>query len=132
MVLHLLFPAVIPLVTLLVIQLVNILATQLVITLATLAVITPAIQLDMLVILLVIHPATIAETLAHAITNNQHNLDFQLILKPVQRGGINKNSGLTHCILNRLSHTIYRYRKSPISILATSGYEIYIFLEKNG
>ena len=35
---------------------------------------------------------------------------------------------LTHCILNRLSHTIYW--KSPISILGTSGYEIYIFLEK--
>ena len=37
---------------------------------------------------------------------------------------------LTHCILNRLYHTIYW--KSPISILGTSGYEIYIFLEKNG
>ena len=37
---------------------------------------------------------------------------------------------LTHCILNRLSHTIYW--KSPISILGTSSYEIYIFLEKNG
>ena len=37
---------------------------------------------------------------------------------------------LTHCILNRLSHTIYW--KSLISILGTSGYEIYIFLEKNG
>ena len=36
--------------------------------------------------------------------------------------------GLTHCILNRLSHTIYR--KGPISILGMSGYEIYIFLEK--
>ena len=36
----------------------------------------------------------------------------------------------THCILNRLSHTIYW--NSPISILGTSGYEIYIFLEKNG
>ena len=35
---------------------------------------------------------------------------------------------LTHCILNRLSHTIYR--KSPILILGTPGYEIYIFLEK--
>ena len=34
----------------------------------------------------------------------------------------------THCILNILSHTIYW--KSPISILGTSGYEIYIFLEK--
>ena len=32
---------------------------------------------------------------------------------------------LTHCILNRLSHTISW--KSPISILGTSGYEIYIF-----
>ena len=29
---------------------------------------------------------------------------------------------LTHCILNRISHTIYW--KSPISILGTSGYEI--------
>ena len=37
---------------------------------------------------------------------------------------------LTHCILNRLSHTIYW--KSPISIIGTPGYEIYIFLEKNG
>ena len=37
---------------------------------------------------------------------------------------------LTHCILNRLSHTIYW--KSPISILGTSGYEINIFLEKIG
>ena len=35
---------------------------------------------------------------------------------------------LTHCRRNRLSHTIYW--KSPISILGTSGYEIYIFLEK--
>ena len=37
---------------------------------------------------------------------------------------------LTHCIPNRLSNTIYW--KSPISILGTSGYEIYIFLKKNG
>ena len=37
---------------------------------------------------------------------------------------------LTHCRLNRLSYTIYW--KSPISILGRSGYEIYIFLEKNG
>ena len=37
-------------------------------------------------------------------------------------------STLTHCILNRFSHTIYW--KSLISILGTSGYEIYIFLEK--
>ena len=35
---------------------------------------------------------------------------------------------LTHCILNRLSHTIYW--KSPIAILGTSSYEIYVFLEK--
>ena len=35
---------------------------------------------------------------------------------------------LTHCRLNRLSHTIYW--KSQISILGTSGYDIYIFLEK--
>ena len=41
-----------------------------------------------------------------------------------------KCNTLTHCILNGLSHTIYW--KSPISILGTSGYEIYIFLEKNG
>ena len=34
---------------------------------------------------------------------------------------------LIHSILNRLSHTIYW--RSPISILGTSGYEIYIFLE---
>ena len=39
-------------------------------------------------------------------------------------------SYLTHCRRNRLSHTIYW--KSPISILGMSGYEIYIFLEKNG
>ena len=38
--------------------------------------------------------------------------------------------GLTHCIRNRLYNTIYW--KSPISILGTSGYEICIFLEKNG
>ena len=37
---------------------------------------------------------------------------------------------LTPCLLNRFSHTIYW--KSPISILGTSCYEIYIFLEKNG
>ena len=37
---------------------------------------------------------------------------------------------LTHCRLNRLSHTIYW--KTPISIFGTSDYEIYIFLEKNG
>ena len=35
---------------------------------------------------------------------------------------------LTHCILNRLSYTIYW--KSPISIIGISGYEIYTFLEK--
>ena len=33
-----------------------------------------------------------------------------------------------YCILNRLSHTIYW--KSPTSILGTSGFEIYLFLEK--
>ena len=38
-------------------------------------------------------------------------------------------SALTHYILNRLSHTLYW--KSPISVLGTSGYEIYRFLEKN-
>ena len=37
---------------------------------------------------------------------------------------------LTHCILNRLSNTIYW--KSLISILGTPGYDIYILLEKNG
>ena len=37
---------------------------------------------------------------------------------------------LTHCILNKLSHIMYW--KGPISILGMSGYEIYIFLEKNG
>ena len=35
---------------------------------------------------------------------------------------------LSHCVLKRLSHTIYW--RSLISILGTSGYEIYIFLEK--
>ena len=40
-----------------------------------------------------------------------------------------RDTFLTHCILNRLSYTIYW--KSPILILGTSGYEIYIFLEKN-
>ena len=39
-------------------------------------------------------------------------------------------SALTPCRLKRLSHTIYW--KIPISILGTSGYEIYIFLDKNG
>ena len=41
-------------------------------------------------------------------------------------------STLTHCILNRFSYT--KYWKSPISILGTLSYEIYIhvFLEKNG
>ena len=34
---------------------------------------------------------------------------------------------ITHC---RRTHTIYW--KTPISILGTSSYEIYIFLEKNG
>ena len=37
---------------------------------------------------------------------------------------------LTHCILNRLSNTLYW--KSPISVLSMSGYKIYIFLKKNG
>ena len=37
---------------------------------------------------------------------------------------------LTHGTLNRLSHTLYW--NSPILILVMSGYEIYIFLEKNG
>ena len=37
---------------------------------------------------------------------------------------------LTHCILNRLSHTLYW--KSPVSILGTPSYDIYIFLQKNG
>ena len=37
---------------------------------------------------------------------------------------------LTHCIRNRFSHTMYW--KNPISILGTPGYEIYIFIEKNG
>ena len=37
---------------------------------------------------------------------------------------------LTHCILNRLSHSICW--NSPISILDTCDYEIYIFLKKNG
>ena len=35
---------------------------------------------------------------------------------------------IVHCRLNRLSHTIYW--KSPISILGTAGYEIYILLRK--
>ena len=39
-----------------------------------------------------------------------------------------RRSIFTHCILNRLSHIIYW--KSPVSILGTSGYVIYIFLEK--
>ena len=37
-------------------------------------------------------------------------------------------TAITHCRLNRLSHTIDW--KSPMSILGMSGYEIYIFLEK--
>ena len=45
-------------------------------------------------------------------------------------GGFQKyRSPLTHCILNRLCHSLYW--KSPVSILGMSGYEIYIFLEKN-
>ena len=39
-------------------------------------------------------------------------------------------TAITHFRLNRLSHTIDW--KSPMSILGTSGYEIYILLEKNG
>ena len=39
-------------------------------------------------------------------------------------------NGLTNCILNWLSHTIYW--NSPNTILGRWGYEIYIFLEKNG
>ena len=37
---------------------------------------------------------------------------------------------LIHFRLNKLPHTIYW--KSPISILSMSGYELQIFLEKNG
>ena len=37
---------------------------------------------------------------------------------------------LTHCILNRIYHTMYW--KNPISILRMSDFETYIFLEKNG
>ena len=44
----------------------------------------------------------------------------------LQRGHVEPS--LTHCRLDRLSHTIYW--KSPISILGMSSYEIYIFLEK--
>ena len=36
---------------------------------------------------------------------------------------------LSHCRLNRLSHTVYW--KSPISVLCASGYEIKILPEKN-
>ena len=39
-------------------------------------------------------------------------------------------NALTHCRLKRFSNAICW--KSPISILGTSGYEIYKFLEKNG
>ena len=58
-----------------------------------------------------------------------------LIIVPGQQAngdnlGMSFQFSLTHCILNRFSHTIYW--KSPISILGTSGHEIYIFLEKNG
>ena len=52
-----------------------------------------------------------------------------LIIVPGQEVHVNGDH-LTHFILNRLYHTIYW--KSPISILGTSGYEIYKFLEKNG
>ena len=43
---------------------------------------------------------------------------------------LHMNNPLTHCRLNRLSHTIYW--KTPISSLGTPSWEIYIFLEKNG
>ena len=43
---------------------------------------------------------------------------------------VSKYIEFTHCILNILSHTISW--KNSISILGTSGYEIYILLEKNG
>ena len=43
---------------------------------------------------------------------------------------LRNNYILTHCILNRLFHTVYW--KRTILILGTSDYEIYIFLEKNG
>ena len=52
------------------------------------------------------------------------------IFTDLAKGSIFCIDELTHCIWNRLSHTIYW--KSPISILGKSSYEIYIFLEKNG
>ena len=45
---------------------------------------------------------------------------------------LHQRFALTHCILRRLSQPGAIYWKSPISILGTTGYEIYIFLEKNG
>ena len=59
---------------------------------------------------------------------------IQALIKKAEEGEFNTSkvcvSSLSHCIPNRLSQTIYL--KSPISILGTSGFEIYIFLEKNG
>ena len=66
--------------------------------------------------------AILSETLVYEILDH-----LQLLY---MYGKLYANFVLTHCILNRLSHTIYW--KSPISILGTSHYEIYIFLEKNG
>ena len=43
---------------------------------------------------------------------------------------MSSKTALTHCRLNRLCNIIYW--KSPISSFGTSGYEILIFLEKNG
>ena len=60
-------------------------------------------------------------------TTKQHNCTRNIAL---ERSTVKSVGDLTHCILNRLFHTIYS--KSPISILGTAGYEIYIFLEKNG
>ena len=51
-----------------------------------------------------------------------------LVTKYLDLGEI--SVALTHCRLNELTHTIYW--KSPVSILDRWGYEIWIFLEKNG
>ena len=61
-------------------------------------------------------------TCVHGETMNTTDLDTTLSAPA--------SSILTHCIRNRLYHTMYW--KSPISSLGRWGYEIKIFLEKNG
>ena len=59
------------------------------------------------------------------ISNLRINVNIFTLLRMFRRINLHGDN-LTHCIRNRPSHTIYW--KTPISILGTSGYEIYIFL----